>query len=87
MSRKMSILGILAVFMLALLSADLAGCSVQPFADPVAEVLNHQIEKIFGTSQVENIDLKALNDQYLKTRGKSLHPKTAKKILFVELLY
>jgi len=62
----------------------LAGCSVQPFADPVAEVLNHQIEKIFGTSQVENIDLKALNDQYLKTRGSTLaHLLAVAKVQFL----
>ena len=52
--------------------SDLAGCSVQPYAEPVAKVLNHQLEKIFGTSDVGQIDFQSLNDQYLKARGKEL---------------
>jgi len=50
----------------------LAGCSVQPYAEPVAKVLNHQVEKIFGTSQVSQIDLLSLNNEYLKVKGRTL---------------
>ena len=64
------------IILLRLLHSDLAGCSVQPYAEPVAKVLNHQVEKIFGTSQVSQIDLQSLNEDYHKARGKGKIPKS-----------
>jgi len=62
----------------------LAGCSVQPYAEPVAKVLNHQIEKIFGTNDVEKMDLNGLNDQYLQTHGSTLaHRLAVAKVQFL----